>query len=71
MFCTHKSTNITEEFQDAVLVMRNKFSVAKKAVLCLEFLNINCTKYLCSFFTIMLKKLTSAVDKHQKPMGIT
>jgi hypothetical protein len=59
MFSTHKSTNITEEFQYAVLVTWTKFAVAKKAVLCVEFLNINCTKYLRSFFTIMLKKLTS------------
>jgi len=53
MFSLHKSTNIAEEIQYAMLVMHSKFAVAKKAILCLDFLNINCTKCLCSFFTIM------------------
>jgi len=47
MFSTHKSTNITEEIQYAVLVMHSKFAVSKKAILCVDFRNINCTKYLC------------------------
>ena len=53
MFSKHVSTNITEEIQYALLVMQSKFAVVKKAVLCVNFLNTNCTKYLCSFFTIM------------------
>jgi len=64
MFSLYKSTNIAEEIQYAMLVMQSKFAVAKKAVLCVDFLNINCAKYLF-IFTITWKKFTSAVDKYQ------
>jgi len=49
MFSLYKSTNIAEEIQYAMLVMQSKFAVAKKAVLCVDFLNINCAKYLFIF----------------------
>jgi hypothetical protein len=49
MFSLHKSTNIAEEIQYAMLVMHSKFPVAKKAILCVDFLNINCTNIYVHF----------------------